>query len=455
MDPADRPTRRQFAYWGRLGNQAETAFKLHLAASVWNQTYRAKLGNTFDGIYGVGHIGIMDATPIDVTLVSIVNALQAIGTCSRLVLHEGLSDVICGVYCGLEAPSAQTAKLTILNGAMDKVDFCRRFGVTVTTDQFPAIHFRKYRVDNGEARAADVISAVTAVDSLIEFVESFRAERKGMGETGHRSIHRVLDHRIDGTNHGRQRKRGEDAPAVAACWTWFDYMRQLIKAIMHFNCVLDATAIMRRHPFRTEMARDNVATNRAAIYKWCVDNNRIASPPSDLQLLRAHLLPLMPAVVRQNGVFLLRPDRGGKREIVYGARFSGKHMIDLGWHSGTEPTRTIDVRCDVNDLSRVWYADEHGLHPLDNLSTDALVTREGTLWDYLAIQDGERTRNDLQRSEIEQSLSDFVADREETNTARRREKKAATRSRLRRSTADSPSTDGIHPHGWLESQAAS
>ena len=202
-------------------------------------------------------------------------------------------------------------------------------------------------------------------------------------------------------------------------------MQELLRAIVYFNCVLDATDIMRRHPLRGEMLRDRVQPTRAAIHAWCVANNRVASLPFNVELLRAHLLPTHRAVVKQNGVFLLRPDRGDKKEIVWGPRFSGPRAVELGWHRGTEASSYIDVRCDVGDLRQVWYADEEGLHPLENLSQDQLLIREASLADYLWILDDEATEKGLRQEASDQALSDHVSRREAANQSFRRSKKTA------------------------------
>jgi putative transposase len=425
-----RPTEAQFRFWGPRDAEGKSAFELLLAPNAWEKKYRPKLGSSFSGLTSIGQMGLMDATSNDVNLVSMVSRLKALGPANRLFLHEGLSDAICGVNCSLDAPSERTALLTILNAATDKVEFCKRFGVTITPDQFPTMFFGKIRVDNGELRTKGAIDAMSAVGSAIEFVERHRPERKGRNEAGHRSIHKLLDHRLDGTTRGRQRQRGEDHSAIAACWTWFEYMCELLRAIVYYNCHLDASALMREHPFHSEMARDSVPPNRAAIHAWCIKNNRIAIPPFEVDLLRAHLLPSIQAVVRQNGVFLLRPDRGDKPEIVWGARFSGQRMIELGWHKGTLKTRYIDVKYDPDNLNKVWFLDALGMHCLKNLSDDTLRHQQ-TLADLLAMTDQEHLQELKRQDEDDQARSDFISHREHVNSRSRRAKngeiKAANR----------------------------
>jgi putative transposase len=430
LPATQRPTRAQFRHWGPRDEDGKTAFELLLLPNEWEKKYRPMLGSSFSGLNAVGQMALMDATSIDVNLVSMISRLKALGPANRLLLHDGLSDVICGVTCSLDAPSERTALLTILNAAMDKVEYCKRFGFTITPDQFPAMFFGKIRADNGEMRTSRAIDIMKSAGSSIEFVERHRPERKGRNEAGHRSIHKLLDHRLDGTTHGRQRQRGEDHSAIAACWTWFEYMGELLRAIVHYNCHLDASALMREHPFRSEMARDNVPPNRAAIHAWCIKNNRIAMPPFEVDHLRAHLLPSIRAVVRQEGVFLLRPDRGDKREIVWGTRFSGQRMIELGWHKGTLRPRYIEVKYDPDNLDKIWFLDSLGMHCLNNLSDDTL-RHQHTLADMLAMEDQAHVQKLMRQDADDQAKSEFITHREDVNlrsrSAKKGEIKAANR----------------------------
>ena len=297
----------------------------------------------------------------------------------------------------------------MLNSAIDKVEFFARFGVPITADQVPSVQFRKFLADNGELRNEDSIRTISSLNSAIEFVERNRPERKSLNEAGHRSIHRLIDNKGDGWTHGRQRERGEEHSAIGACWTWFEYMKELLRGIVYFNCHLDATDLLNRHPFRSEMCRDNVAPNRAAIHEWCVRNNRISSPSMNVELLRAKLLPQMDAVVRQNGVFLLRPDRGSKPEIVNGHRFSGPRAMELGWHTGNSKVFTINVKVDPDNLQEIWYLDEMGIHALANLSNDVLLIQEGTLHDSLALQDDQMLAKSVGQSARDQATSDLIS----------------------------------------------
>jgi len=199
-------------------------------------------------------------------------------------------------------------------------------------------------------------------------------------------------------------------------------MVEFLRAVIYFNCHADASSVMARHPFRTEMERDGVPPRRAAMYAWCVKNNRIGIPAHDVEVIRAKSLPAYKAVVKQSGVYLYRPDRGDKPELVVGPRYTGRRAMELGWHEGKRPDFPIDVRMDPISPNRIWYSDDMGIHALDNLSDDETAKREATLDDYLAMQHGRLVRNIVAQGDADQAQSDFVSHRENKNLALRKAK---------------------------------
>ena len=386
LPPHERPTLAQFRYWGPRVDGGQAAYELLLDDGVWERNLRSVTGSSLDGLNGVGQMGVGDATGTHVTLVSTASPLDALGPAHRIVIHDGLSDVITGFYVGLEAPSQATVDLAAYMSVIDKVELCAQFDVSITSDQIPACHFRKLRVDNGEWRNQATIAKTTASGSALELVQRKRPERKQQAESGHHVMHAMLDDRLDGATHGRAPGRGEQHSAIKACLTWYAYMSIFLRAVVHFNCVRDASSVMARHPFRTEMLRDGVKPTRAAIHAWCVAHNRVASPACDVEVIRSRSLPEFRAIVKRSGIYLCRPDRGRKVELVVGPRYSGPRAAELRWHEGKRQDFPITVRMDPNNPNVLFYSDELGIHKFENLSPDQHARREATLHDLLAMQ---------------------------------------------------------------------
>ena len=421
-----RPSYAQFCYWGPRGEGNKSAFEVQLKPNEWEQTYRALFGTARATIPGVGHTGFMDSTRTNTVLVSMMKRLNSLGTGHRILIHDAFSDVVPPPYCGLEAPSEATALLAIFRGASSVVPLAERLNVDIGEDQIPSIFFGKYLVDNTDLRTRGAMKVVKQCGSSIEYVEVNRAERKGPVESGHHEFNSHLDDAMDGSNHGRQTERGEEAAAVSACWTYFEYFAELLLAIAYHNTQADASAVFESHPCRAEMARAGVANTRMAIYQWARQNNRDRSSAFDIRVLRSHLLPCYRARVFRNGARLMRPDRGNKREYIAGLRFLGPRLTQakLLERAGRGEEIYLDLRIDKYDPNRASFTDDAGYHELINVVADPIMEREATLADYLAHQDDEHFQELLRQNETDQAAFDYANHRGQKNLEHRAAKQA-------------------------------
>ncbi|MGV2291885.1 hypothetical protein AAHK20_24445 [Trinickia sp. YCB016] len=401
LKPAhERPTLRQFRYWGNGGNTRKSATYLQLFDGDFERNFRALPGTARDGVNAVGQIAYCDATSNDVHLVSAVSRIKPVGTLSRIKIVDGLTGLWAGIYCGFDSPSTKTALMAAANSAMDKVDFCARFDVEISSDMWPAIAFARYLGDNGEFRSEPCKQSISGIGSTLEFAPAGRADSKGPVESSHRQLHSRLDHKLEGTTYGRARRRGEDHPALDAVLTYFEYMRHLIRRIVHYNNYERC-----EHLLTTEMRRDGVTPTRISIYWWCVENGYIAGAPPSADAIRAHLLPALPAVLTGSGIYLVRPDRGRKIELISGARFVGEVLLKKGLMLRARGRHEqVEVRGDPQDLRRMWLVSE-GIHELKNVSLDSLAVREWTLADHLSVQDSDALARHLAKTELDQDES--------------------------------------------------
>lgn len=424
-----RPTLRQFRYWGEGGRASHSASMLQLSNGEFEKRYRALPGTARDGLQAVAQLAYCDATSTDVHLVSAVSRARPVGIAHRILIVDGYTGLWAGLYCGFDPPSARTALMAVANAALDKVDFCARFDIAITPDMWPAIAFNRYLADNGEFRAEKSIKPITGFGSTLEFAPIGRADLKGPVESSHRVMQSRIDHKLDGTTHGRRRERGEDHPAINGALTYFEYMRLLIRVILHRNNVERC-----EHLLTTEMRRDCVKPTRASIYQWCLKNGYVGAARPNADMVRAHLFPALPAVLTGHGVYLVRPDRGRRTEYVRGARFDGDVLHKEGLMVRARNNHEeIEVRGDPQDLRKVWLVRDSGVHALGNaLANDPLAIKEWTLADHLAVQDDDALDRQLARGEQEQSVSELDAFRfAETDAANKEKQQEVMRQNKR------------------------
>ena len=421
-----RPSFSQFRRWGPKGLGNKEAWETFLRPYEKDSNYRALRGTVLDSVSAVGQLAMCDATPADKHLVSGASRLKPIGSATQLIVQDVYSSMISGIYLGLDAPSGQIALLTVLYSATDNTEECRKYGIEIGCDDIPPIFHSTYLIDNGEFRTKDVIKTLGGLGTSLEYTASYHGDLKGQVESTHRSLNKLEGHKTDGTTRGRPCQRGETAPALKATFRFTEAMRLRLQAVVYYNTEMRVEDFFNRHPLASAMRRDGVPPIRKAIYQWCVQNGYVESPPCNVDKLRAALLPEFDAMVRENGVFLTRPDRGRKVELLYPHRFLGPRATDLNWLEQARRfgTFSIKVRVDPNSLERLWYIDDFGIHELTNVASDIDFVRTATIADSLAIQDEDTENRKLSRSTFEQARTDFVATRSIADDKYRREKQA-------------------------------
>lgn len=100
----ERPTIRQFRYWGKGRSEMRSASLLQLRAGEFEKRHRALPGTARDGVHAVGQLAYCDATPNDVHLVSAVSRIRPVGTAHRIFIVDAYTGLWAGLYCGFEPP---------------------------------------------------------------------------------------------------------------------------------------------------------------------------------------------------------------------------------------------------------------------------------------------------------------------------------------------------------------
>ena len=79
----------------------------------------------------------MDETQADIYLVSRLDKKSVAGRPNIYLAVDTATQLIAGIHVGLDA-GEQAVVSCLVNAAMDKVEFCGRFGIEITKDQWPS-----------------------------------------------------------------------------------------------------------------------------------------------------------------------------------------------------------------------------------------------------------------------------------------------------------------------------
>lgn len=156
----EAPSLYQFEQVAKELDQDFSLTKHNISTTSWNLKHHGVLGSSRNRLFGPAARFEIDATIVDVYLVSVFNRAWLIGRPVLYVVVDVFSRMVVGFYLGLEGPSWEGARLALFNAFSDKADFCRQFDIDVSPDLWPCRHLpHKLLCDNGElkSRASDAL----------------------------------------------------------------------------------------------------------------------------------------------------------------------------------------------------------------------------------------------------------------------------------------------------------
>lgn len=405
-----RPTEREFFDHGPDNPDRESTLRRMLGDGEWAKDIRPLIGSARDGVFSIGQVGSLDASPIDVNLVSCFDNTRPIGVPRGLFVREANLGLWCGAHNVIGGPGTADALLTILRAALSKEKVLRRLGLNdIPPDDFVDHLFTRLLSDNGELRAIlGIETCAKKVRTTIEFVESGRADRNSPSESGHHARHAGLDHKLPGTTLGRQPKRGEPMPISRALLSLYGYER-LMWQWMHWSNAKQLVPHLVPTEMKRALAGKSYLPTRIQIYRWAEKEGYVTHRQIDPLHLRSNLLPVFKASVLRNGLVLHRPGTSERVELLRDALFNSEYIEQscLYHNFGPKELRHVDVRVDPDDLSEILLVDSRGIHVLPNVTRDVIVVREFYVPDLVASNDSRRRANIEVRSEVDQAGSDL------------------------------------------------
>ena len=160
MDPDQIPSRQQFLYWHRKNRDTLEEVLSRDGERSYPLRHRGETGRTETHLRGPGIACQIDATTADICLVSRDDRTAIIGRPTMYFQMDSFSHIVTGMNISLDPPSWENAARTILNSVEDKVEYCAKYGITITEAEWPCMHFPSVILaDRGEmeSRTADLL----------------------------------------------------------------------------------------------------------------------------------------------------------------------------------------------------------------------------------------------------------------------------------------------------------
>lgn len=418
LPATQRPSQAQFRSWGQKQSPDQAAWRKQLSSSIARMMDRAMLGSANQGVCAIGQRGSIDSTSPDIKFVAADFRIDRIGPAYRILIVDALHGYIPGFYLGLEPASSETVKLAILNAMSPKQSWLKWLGLDEQDiANWIPIHFTSFIADNTDARAERVFVALDAIGSGSLYVPVARSDLNSLSEVGHHQLHRLVDHKMLGTTHGRMRtERGEESADSKARHTIVEAIKETARAIYAHNTIpldLEPTSEMRR-----ELLDKGIPVTRASLTALSIRQGRVARALMDIDEARIHLMPITRGTFTREGVYLLRPGTGKNRKFIKSVIYCSSHKAMLAKFRDAAANRggrdvekyDADFRYNPYDPTTIYYRDSNSgeLITLNGRSKDRELLGESVYADITARQD----QYDSERPDIKDKRDRIISDME-------------------------------------------
>lgn len=293
------PTERQFRYWYKKQGRAPSDERARCGEIRHEMRSRPKLSYAAADNENIGGRFVIDATKLDLNLVSRSDRWLFLGTPTLYIVVDELTAMIVGFSVSLENASWQAAGTAILNCVEDKVSYCARHGVEIEERDWPCSGAMPLRIlfDRGEGRGTLASDFVRKSGVIVENTAPYRADLKGICEQRFHLINTAMREFVDGARDKTSGERGEPDPRRNAILNLDELTEALIHCIIYLNGV-------ERPEFRQSraMIENGVPPSSLAMWEWCEERGRSALSRYDPDELFIALLPKSSGKITSQGV---------------------------------------------------------------------------------------------------------------------------------------------------------
>ena len=243
----------------------------------------------------------MDATQGDLYLVSSLDPNTVIGRPNLFLAVDTVTGLIAGFYAGMET-GEQAVLYCLANAAQDKVQFCAKYGITITPEQWPSAGLPgEIITDRGREFGGARIDAMCARYSIErQSLPPFRPDQKGLVEKSFGLIQNSYTSALRG--------KGMIEPDAQERWAT-DYRKQAsltlndyIKLLIHTIVYLNSARVLKSYPLTDEMLYDHVTPTASGLWNWFAEMGRSTLLELDSQEYELLALSQGEATVDRHGV---------------------------------------------------------------------------------------------------------------------------------------------------------
>ena len=404
LDPDEVPSRQQFFYWHRRNRDTLEEAISRDGQRSYQLNNRGETGKTETNLRGPGMAFQIDATTADIYLVSRDDRTAIIGRPTMYFQMDSFSHIVTGMNISLDPPSWENAARTILNSVEDKVEYCSRYGVTITEEDWPCMHFPSVILaDRGEveSRTADLLCSHFGI--TVENAPPYRGDLKGIIEK-HFDLINIDMAALPGKVEKDFRQRCAKDYRLEAALDLYEFTAIIIRCVLQYNNYHYIGAF-RKTP---QMRKLHVKPIPRDLWNFGIRYMSGGLRTMPREHVRYHLLP-----------------KGEASVTRFGIRFSGRYYSceqaeEERWFdiARTDSSWKVTVAYDPGDAGLIYICPVAGASPVECRLLDRDRIYEGTSTEEaerMAAYDHEEQAayaptEDFHRVQLEEFISRTKAD---------------------------------------------
>lgn len=343
-DASRIPSYNQFYYWFKKFEDPKQDIQFRKSTKEYELKYRPILSNSKSETNGPGTRFQIDATIADIYLVSSLDVNKVIGRPVVYAVIDVYSRIITGIYVGLEGPSWLGAMMTLDNMVGDKVEFCQKYGIEITPEQWPTHHLPEIIIaDRGEFEGYSVENLINNLNIKIENTTAYRGDLKGIVERKFRTLNGKIKQKAPGAIQKEYRERGDQDYRLNATLNLKEFTSLIITMVLHHN-----HKIIDKYPVEKEMVADGLVPMPVNLWNWGIQNRKGRLRTIDRNILRLNVLPRGKATISRAGIKF--------KNLIYGSR----QAIEEQWYLKLK-NRSVEVVYDPRDVEKIYIPHDDGM----------------------------------------------------------------------------------------------
>lgn len=342
LPPEVRPTFMQFRHICEMIEKKEGKRKCKPRRSRQSQDPWQFRGNARKGVFGPGARFEIDATKLQVQLVSRYGSAKLVGTPTLYVLIDVWSEAYVGYALSLENAGWALAAKALHCAFQEKELLFRRLGLPYTNEDWPCCQLPTRLTADRAELISDKAGLVPEIGIKVEIMPPMCPEAKGSVESAIKEVKHGRSKKLPGTYAKMPGRREPNGKADAALT--LDQLEQIIiRQIIKLN---DAPVQLKNIPHQMLQNGDTYIT-RIGLYRWGLANCPGYTRKLTAKEVYTNLLSRDFASVTPKGIFY-------KSQIYFSDSLAENGFLARA-AIGHFP---VEIRFDEHLADQVWFLDE-------------------------------------------------------------------------------------------------